>query len=136
MSKSKRKSAPQGAKLVHEGKPARLPARAAPLTRANNGLDGFEFLTPAEAITWAAFGGDAARSLLFGSCCGLLYLRLLARSVARLGPDSRSLGRVQLLVPALLVIASARIPALHLLPAFLGFVLYKPALLLQAFLAP
>jgi len=90
----------------------------------------------AVAITWAAFGGDAARSLFFGSCCGLLYLRLLARSVARLGPDSRSLGRVQLLVPALLVIASSRIPALHLLPAFIGFVLYKPALLLQAFLAP
>jgi hypothetical protein len=56
MSKSKRKSAPQGAKLVHEGKPARLPARAAPLTRPKNGLDGLEFLTPAEAITWAAFG--------------------------------------------------------------------------------
>jgi hypothetical protein len=56
MSKSKRKSAPQGAKLVHEGKAARLPARAAPATRPENGLDGFEFLTPAEAITWAAFG--------------------------------------------------------------------------------
>ena len=56
MSKSKRKSAPQGAKLVHEGKPARLPARAAPLTRPKNGLDGLEFLTPCEAITWAAFG--------------------------------------------------------------------------------
>lgn len=56
MSKSKRKSAPQGAKLVREGKPARLSARAAPLTRPKNGLDGFEFLTPCEAIAWAAFG--------------------------------------------------------------------------------
>lgn len=56
MSKSKRKSAPQGAKLVHEGKPARLPARAAPLTRPKNGLDRLEFLTPCEAVIWAAFG--------------------------------------------------------------------------------
>ncbi len=90
----------------------------------------------AVAITWAINGGETARSLLLGACCGLLYLRLLARSVSRLGPDSRSVGRLQLLVPCLLVIASTRIPAIHLLPAFIGFVLYKPALLLQAFLAP
>lgn len=90
----------------------------------------------AVVFTWALFGGETARSLLLGACCGLVYLRLLARSVSRLGPDSRSLGRLQLLVPCLLVIASSRIPALHLLPAFIGFVLYKPALLLQAVLAP
>ena len=90
----------------------------------------------AVAITWVAFGGLAARSLLLGSCCGLLYLRLLARSVARLGPGSRSVGRFQLLVPVLLVVASSRIPAIQLLPALAGFVLYKPALLLQAVFAP
>ena len=87
-------------------------------------------------FTWARFGGQAATSLLFGACCGLLYLRLLARSVARLGPGSRSVGRFQLIVPMLLVVASSRIPALQLLPALAGFVLYKPALLLQAVLAP
>lgn len=88
------------------------------------------------AITWVVFGGLTARSLLLGSCCGLLYLRLLARSVARLGPGSRSVGRFQLLVPVLLVVASSRIPAISLLPALAGFVLYKPALLLQAAFAP
>lgn len=90
----------------------------------------------AVVITWFAFGGLAARSLLLGSACGLLYLRLLARSVARLGPGSRSVGRFQLLVPVLLVVASSRIPAIQLLPALAGFVLYKPALLLQAVFAP
>ncbi|MCP9928045.1 hypothetical protein KBY90_09175 [Cyanobium sp. CH-040] len=85
---------------------------------------------------WAVFGAAAGRSLLLGGCCGLLYLRLLARSVARIGPDSRSLGRFQIVVPALLVVAAARIPAIELLPALAGFVLYKPALLLQAVLAP
>lgn len=90
----------------------------------------------ATAICWPAFGGAAARSLLLGGCCGLLYLRLLARSVARIGPESRSLGRFQIVVPALLVVAAARIPAIELLPALAGFVLYKPALLLQAILAP
>ncbi len=87
-------------------------------------------------ISWPLFGASAARSLLLGGCCGLLYLRLLARSVARIGPESRSLGRFQIVVPALLVVAAARIPALELLPALLGFLLYKPALLLQAVLAP
>lgn len=88
------------------------------------------------AITWAISGGVMALSLLLGACCGLLYLHLLARSVSRLGPNSRSIGRLQLLVPCLLVIASTRIPEIHLVPAFIGFVLYKPALLLQAFLSP
>ena len=87
-------------------------------------------------VTWMLFGAATARSLLLGGCCGLLYLRLLARSVGRLGPESRSLGRFQIVVPALLVISAARIPALELLPALLGFLLYKPALLLQAVLAP
>jgi ATP synthase protein I len=87
-------------------------------------------------ITWFVFGGSAARSLLLGGCCGLLYLRLLARSAARIGPESRSLGRFQIVVPALLIVAAARVPALELLPALLGFLLYKPALLLQAVLAP
>ena len=87
-------------------------------------------------ISWPLFGAAAARSLLLGGCCGLLYLRLLARSVARIGPESRSLGRFQIVVPALLVVAAARLPALELLPALLGFLLYKPALLLQAVLAP
>lgn len=90
----------------------------------------------AVVITWVVFGGLAARSLLLGSCCGLLYLRLLARSVARIGPGSRSVGRFQLLVPVLLVVASSRIPSIQLLPALAGFVLYKPALLLQAVFAP
>jgi ATP synthase protein I len=31
-----------------------------------------------------------------------------------------------------LVLAAARIPALEILPALLGFLLYKPALILQA----
>lgn len=90
----------------------------------------------ATLVTWPWFGAAAARSLLLGGCCGLLYLRLLARSVARIGPESRSLGRFQIVVPALLIVAAARLPALELLPALAGFLLYKPALLLQAVLAP
>ena len=74
---------------------------------------------------------SVAGSVLVGSFAGLLYVRLLARSVARLSDESRGLGRFQLIVPTLLVVGSAKLPQLDLLPAFLGFLLYKPALILQ-----
>jgi ATP synthase protein I len=90
----------------------------------------------AVALSWIFLSGSAAASLLLGACSGMLYLRLLARSVASLGKGSRSVGRFQLLVPVILVIAALRVPAIELLPALAGFVLYKPALLLQAVLAP
>ncbi len=73
-----------------------------------------------------------AGSVLVGSLAGLLYLRLLARSVDRLREGSKSVGKFQLLVPALLVVAAARLPQLEILPALIGFLLYKPALLIQA----
>ena len=85
-------------------------------------------------VCWLLFDLPAALSLLVGSVAGLLYLVLLARSVARLGGDRRSVGKVQLLVPVVLVLASTRISALELVPALVGFLLYKPALLVQAYL--
>jgi ATP synthase protein I len=80
------------------------------------------------------FDPATAASLLVGSLAGLLYLFLLARSVTRLGVASKSVSKVQLLVPIVLVLAAARIPQLQMLPALLGFLLYKPALIVQAVL--
>lgn len=85
-------------------------------------------------ITAWFFGSSAAFSLAVGSLAALLYLKLLARSVARLGVATQSMGRVQLLVPLLLVLAASRLPQLQILPALVGFLLYKPALILQALL--
>lgn len=85
-------------------------------------------------VTAWFFGFWNALSLCLGGLAGLLYLRLLSRSVARLGADRRSVGKVQLLVPVVLVMAAARIPQLEILPALVGFLLYKPALLVQAVL--
>jgi ATP synthase protein I len=85
-------------------------------------------------FTALVFDLPTAASLLVGGLAGLLYLRLLARSVSRLGGDRKSVGKVQLLVPVVLVLAAARIPQLEMLPALLGFLLYKPALLVQAVL--
>lgn len=78
------------------------------------------------------FGPLVARSLFLGSLAGLLYLRLLARSVAQLGNGSYRIGRFQLAIPVMLIVTAARLPQLSLLPTFLGFLLYKPALIIQA----
>ncbi len=84
---------------------------------------------PISALVWDL---PTAGSVLVGSLAGLLYLRLLARSVRRLGTASKQMGRAQLLVPVVLVLAAAKLPQLQLLPALLGFLVYKPALFLQA----
>ncbi len=86
---------------------------------------------PVVALT---LGLSSAFSALLGAVCGLLYLVLLSRSVSRLGVSSKSVGKVQLLVPVVLVLTATKVPQLHVLPALLGFLLYKPALLVQALL--
>ena len=123
---------------------APVPAEAT--NSSTNGMEHYERLQRRLLVATAAavalavpltgwlFGGSAALSLLLGGLGGLLYLRLLARSVSRLGGDRRSVGKVQLLVPVALVLAAARIPSLQILPALLGFLLYKPALIVQALL--
>lgn len=83
-------------------------------------------------VTALVFDPSTALSLAIGAGGALLYLRLLARSVSRLGENSRSVGKVQLLVPIVLVLAASRLPQLSILPVFLGFLLYKPAVIIQA----
>ena len=77
------------------------------------------------------WGIQASASLLLGALSGIFYFRLLARGVGRLGTSSKIVGKVQLLVPVVLVLGSSRFPQLDLIPALLGFLLYKPALIIQ-----
>jgi len=73
-------------------------------------------------------------SLLVGSIFGLLYLRLLARSIGKLGTGSQQVSKIQLIVPVLLVLATTKFPQLDLIPSLLGFLLYKPSLIFQTIL--
>ena len=77
------------------------------------------------------WGIQASASLLVGALSGVFYFRLLARGVGRLGTSAKMVGKVQLLIPVILVLASSRFPQLDLIPALLGFLLYKPALIIQ-----
>ncbi len=73
-------------------------------------------------------------SLLVGALSGVLYLRLLARSIGRLGKSSKAVSKIQLVIPVLLLLAVAKLPQLDLIPALLGFLLYKPSLIIQSLL--
>ena len=111
---------------------------------AVNGMDDFQRLqrrlqlitlclaAGAVLITALVTDRSNAISLAVGAAGSLLYLRLLGRSVSRLGEKSRSVGKAQLLVPIVLVLAASRLPQLSILPVFLGFLLYKPAVIIQA----
>lgn len=94
----------------------------------------FTLLLSAVAVVFTAlvFSPITALSLLIGSMAGLLYLGLLSRSVSRLGENSRRISKAQLLVPVALVLLAAKVPQLSILPALLGFLLYKPAVIIQA----
>ena len=83
------------------------------------------------SIAGLFWGIQASASLLLGALSGVFYFRLLARGVGRLGTSAKIVGKVQLLVPVILVLASSRFPQLDLIPALLGFLLYKPALIIQ-----
>jgi len=85
-------------------------------------------------ITAIFFDLQTTTSLLVGCLFGVLYLRLLARSIEKLGTSSKQVSKIQLLVPVLLVLASAKLPQLDLIPALLGFLLYKPSLFFQTLL--
>ena len=88
----------------------------------------------AVAITAFFFESQVAISLLIGALSGVLYLRLLARSIGKLGTSSKSVSKIQLVVPGVLVLAASKLSQFELLPALVGFLLYKPSLIFQTLL--
>ena len=86
------------------------------------------------SVSALLFDPHVSISLLVGALSGILYLRLLARSIGKLGSTTKSVSKIQLVVPVVLVLAVSKLPQLDLLPALLGFILYKPSLILQILL--
>jgi ATP synthase protein I len=71
-----------------------------------------------------------ALNYLLGAVAGVVYLRLLAKDVDRIGNETSklSLNRMALFVGLMLV--AAKWHQLQILPVFLGFLTYKVALLI------
>ncbi len=64
---------------------------------------------------------------------GMLYLRMLGRSVAQLGKTQARLGSTRFAVLIGLIVLAAKLPSLQILPIFFGFLSYKIALLVHLF---
>ena len=67
-------------------------------------------------------------SIFIGSIVGIFYLRLLAKSIANLGKSSSGVSKLQLLLPVCLFIFASKNELIEILPAIIGFFLYKPSL--------
>jgi ATP synthase protein I len=85
------------------------------------------------AAAWIAYSSDTALSYLIGSLSGLLYLRMLAKGVERLGVGASSTGgNTRLAIFVGLIVVAAQVERLQLVPVFLGFITYKIALLVYS----
>jgi len=80
-------------------------------------------------FVWGFYSLPVALNYLIGACTGVVYLRMLAKNVANLGPGRQriSSGRLALFVGLILV--AARWNQLEVMPVFLGFLTYKAAII-------
>ena len=81
------------------------------------------------SITGIILGFTFGLSVFIGALAGIFYLRLLAKSVGKLGRESTGVSKLQLLVPVCLFIFSSRLGSLEIFPAMIGFFIYKPSLI-------
>jgi ATP synthase protein I len=88
------------------------------------------------AITTVAFVAVAfvyelrvAFNYLLGAVAGVVYLRLLAKDVDKIGNESTKLSPNRLALFVGLMLVAAKWHELQILPVFLGFLTYKAALL-------
>ena len=82
------------------------------------------------SITGFFLGFTFGFSIFIGSIAGIFYLRLLAKSIGKLGKESSGVSKLQLLVPVCLFIFASKLGSLDIFPAMMGFFIYKPSLIL------
>jgi ATP synthase protein I len=73
------------------------------------------------------YGLRIAGNYLLGAVTGVVYLRLLARDVDRLGTETMKLSLNRQALVLVLMLVAAKWDQLQILPVFLGFLTYKAA---------
>lgn len=78
---------------------------------------------------WLFYSLNVALNYLIGSSVGVIYLRMLSRSVEQLGRQRQKLGSNRLALLIGVIFVASRLNQLQILPIFLGFLTYKVALI-------
>ena len=79
-------------------------------------------------ITGIIIGFTFGFSVFIGAIAGIFYLRLLAKSIRKIGKESNGFWQLKLLVAVCLFIFASKLGSLDIFPAMLGFFIYKPSL--------
>ena len=88
------------------------------------------FSLPLAIYFWQMPSLNSLIFVFIGAISGIFYLRLLAKSIGKLGKESSGVSKLQLLVPVCLFIFASKLGSLDIFPAMIGFFIYKPSLIL------
>jgi len=79
---------------------------------------------------WISYSLNIALNYMIGAATGVIYIRMLAKDVERLGREKQKLSNTRLALLIILILLASRWNQLKILPIFLGFLTYKAALII------
>ena len=79
---------------------------------------------------WIFYSLNVALNYLIGACTGVVYLRMLAKDVERLGREKQQLSKTRLALIIGLILLASQWNQLQIMPIFLGFLTYKATLII------
>jgi ATP synthase protein I len=78
---------------------------------------------------WIFYSLNTALNYLLGAVTGMVYLKMLARDVERLGQEKRQLSKSRFALFIGVIVVATQLRQLQILPIFLGFLTYKATLI-------